>query len=117
MVTHGYSSEYGPDGRVSWPGYEGMKKICIPNRSTNASQRRFGYAELYTHLSRIPKGIGIRSAPDRILVCCGQGYPSEAIVAIPKNMPYGSHNYRQPSPQQPGFLLEGYDPAKRRLYL
>lgn len=53
-VTHGYSSEYGPDARVNWPGYEGMMDMF--SERFNKRQPAFvDYPELYRHLSRIQK--------------------------------------------------------------
>lgn len=54
MVTHGYSSEYGPDGRVSWPGYEGMKDM-YSERFNKRQPASIDYEEFYKHLTRIQK--------------------------------------------------------------
>lgn len=55
-VTHGYSSEYGPEDRVKWPGYEGMSDEWSDrfNKRQPASQ---DYPELNAHLSRIQKAL------------------------------------------------------------
>ena len=53
-VTHGYSSEYGPDGRVFWPGYEGMMDM-FSERMNKRQPGFIDYPELNRHLSRIQK--------------------------------------------------------------
>ncbi|MBC5788085.1 glycosyl hydrolase [Clostridium facile] len=54
VVTHGYSSEYGPEQNCSWPGYEGM----MPRFSERINKRQpwsMDYNELNTHLNRVQK--------------------------------------------------------------
>jgi hypothetical protein len=51
-ITHGYSSEYGPDDRVSWPGYEGMMDM-FSERFNKRQPGSLDYTELNQHLSRI----------------------------------------------------------------
>lgn len=51
-VTHGYSSAYGPEGRVSWPGYEGMMDI-FSERFNKRQPGSVDYTTLNEHLSRI----------------------------------------------------------------
>jgi hypothetical protein len=53
-VVHGYSSAYGPDESVSWPGYEGMTNL-ISERFNERQPGSIDYADLNTHLTRIQK--------------------------------------------------------------
>ncbi|MDO4648153.1 MAG: hypothetical protein Q4B26_05835 [Eubacteriales bacterium] len=53
-VTHGYSSEYGPEGRVSWPGYEGMSNVWS-DRFNKRQPAALDYPEENVHFSRIQK--------------------------------------------------------------
>lgn len=53
-VTHGYSSPYGPDENVAWPGYEGMY-ASISERFNQRQPASEDYAEINKHLSRIQK--------------------------------------------------------------
>ncbi|MDO4275181.1 MAG: glycosyl hydrolase [Eubacteriales bacterium] len=55
-VTHGYSSEYGPDASVSWPGYEGMTNL-IAERFNKRQPASIDYPDVNTHLSRIQKAL------------------------------------------------------------
>lgn len=55
-VTHGYSSSYGPDANVSWPGYEGMY-ASISERFNKRQPGSVDYAEVNQHLSRIQKAL------------------------------------------------------------
>lgn len=55
-VTHGYSSEYGPDESVSWPGYEGMTNM-IAERFNKRQPASIDYPDVNTHLSRIQKAL------------------------------------------------------------
>lgn len=55
-VTHGYSSEYGPDESVSWPGYEGMTNL-IAERFNKRQPASIDYPDVNTHLSRIQKAL------------------------------------------------------------
>lgn len=54
VITHGYSSEYGPEGRVQWPGYEGMDDVWS-DRFSKRQPAAVDYPELNAHLSRIQK--------------------------------------------------------------
>ena len=54
MVTHGYSSEYGPEERVQWPGYEGMSDEWS-DRFSKRQPASEDYPELNAHLSRLQK--------------------------------------------------------------
>lgn len=53
-VIHGYSSEYGPEGRVKWPGYEGMGDEWS-ERFNKRQPAAVDYPELNLHFSRIQK--------------------------------------------------------------
>ncbi|WP_373212759.1 glycosyl hydrolase [Ruminococcus sp. 5_1_39BFAA] len=53
-ITHGYSSEYGPEGRVCWPGYEGMMDM-FSERFNKRQPGSIDYTQLNEHLSRIQK--------------------------------------------------------------
>ncbi|MCF0133417.1 MAG: hypothetical protein HUJ72_06085 [Blautia sp.] len=53
-VAHGYSCEYGPEGSVSWPGYEGMTNL-ISERFNKRQPGSVDYADVNKHLSRIQK--------------------------------------------------------------
>lgn len=55
-VTHGYSSAYGPDESVSWPGYEGMTNL-IAERFNKRQPASIDYVDVNTHLSRIQKAL------------------------------------------------------------
>lgn len=55
-VTHGYSSEYGPDASVAWPGYEGMTNL-IAERFNKRQPASIDYPDVNTHLSRIQKAL------------------------------------------------------------
>ncbi len=55
-VTHGYSSEYGPDQSVTWPGYEGMTNL-ISERFNKRQPGSVDYADVNAHLSRIQKAL------------------------------------------------------------
>ena len=55
-VTHGYSSPYGPDESVSWPGYEGMTNL-IAERFNKRQPAAIDYPQVNTHLSRIQKAL------------------------------------------------------------
>lgn len=55
-VTHGYSSEYGPDASVAWPGYEGMTNL-ISERFNKRQPASIDYPDVNTHLSRIQKAL------------------------------------------------------------
>lgn len=55
-VTHGYSSPYGPDESVTWPGYEGMANL-IAERFNQRQPASIDYPDLNTHLSRIQKAL------------------------------------------------------------
>ena len=55
-VTHGYSAQYGPVERVSWPGYEGMQDQ-FSERFNKRQPGSVDYEELNTHLSRIQKAM------------------------------------------------------------
>lgn len=53
-VIHGYSSEYGPEERVKWPGYEGMSDEWS-ERFNKRQPAAEDYAEVNLHLSRLQK--------------------------------------------------------------
>lgn len=53
-ITHGYSSEYGPEGRVKWPGYEGMGDVWS-ERFNKRQPAALDYEALNLHLSRLQK--------------------------------------------------------------
>ena len=53
-VTHGYSSEYGPEESVAWPGYEGMTTV-IAERFNKRQPSYVDSVDVNTHLSRIQK--------------------------------------------------------------
>lgn len=55
-MTHGYSSEYGPEDRVQWPGYEGMGDEWS-DRFSKRQPASEDYPELNAHLSRIQKAM------------------------------------------------------------
>lgn len=55
-VTHGYSSAYGPDESVSWPGYEGMASM-IAERFNQRQPASIDYPDVNTHLSRIQEAL------------------------------------------------------------
>lgn len=55
-VTHGYSSAYGPDESVSWPGYEGMTNL-IAERFNKRQPASIDYVDVNNHLSRIQKAL------------------------------------------------------------
>ena len=55
-VTHGYSSPYGPDANVAWPGYEGMYS-SISERFNKRQPGSVDYPEVNMHLSRIQKAL------------------------------------------------------------
>lgn len=55
-VTHGYSSPYGPDANVAWPGYEGMYS-SISERFNKRQPGSVDYTEVNKHLSRIQKAL------------------------------------------------------------
>lgn len=54
MVTHGYSTGYGPEGHTKWPGYEGMKDV-FSERFDKRQPGYVDYLDINTHLSRIQK--------------------------------------------------------------
>lgn len=51
-VTHGYAAEYGPEGRVQWPGYEGMDDVWS-ERFNKRQPAAEDYPEINLHLSRL----------------------------------------------------------------
>lgn len=53
-VIHGYSSEYGPEERVKWPGYEGMSDEWS-ERFNKRQPAAADYTEVNLHLSRLQK--------------------------------------------------------------
>lgn len=53
-VTHGYSSEYGPEESTAWPGYEGMTNL-IAERFNKRQPSAIDSVDVNTHLSRIQK--------------------------------------------------------------
>lgn len=53
-VVHGYSSAYGPEEAVSWPGYEGMDEVWS-DRFSKRQPASEDYNELNLHLSRLQK--------------------------------------------------------------
>lgn len=54
MVTHGYSTGYGPDEHTKWPGFEGMNDV-FSERFDRRQPGYVDYPEVYSHLSRIQK--------------------------------------------------------------
>lgn len=53
-VTHGYSAEYGPEGAVAWPGYEGMFS-GFSERFNKRQPYAIDSEAVNGHLSRIQK--------------------------------------------------------------
>lgn len=53
-IVHGYSSEYGPEERVNWPGYEGMQDV-FSERFNKRQPGTVDYTEVNRHLGRIQK--------------------------------------------------------------
>ncbi|MCI8497126.1 MAG: LPXTG cell wall anchor domain-containing protein [Clostridiales bacterium] len=53
-VTHGYASEFGPEGNVKWPGYEGMQPI-FSERFNKRQPNSIDYTELMQHVARLQK--------------------------------------------------------------
>jgi len=51
-VVHGYSSAYGPEESVSWPGYEGME-ANISERFNARQPSSADFAEVNMHLARL----------------------------------------------------------------
>lgn len=52
VVTHGYASAYGPEQKVSWPGYEGMMSV-FSERYDRRQPWSVDYPELHQHLNRV----------------------------------------------------------------
>ena len=55
-VTHGYSSEYGPEELVQWPGFEGMDAVWS-ERFSKRQPASADYPELNRHLTRLQKAL------------------------------------------------------------
>lgn len=55
-VVHGYSSEYGPEQNVNWPGYEGMQ-VEFSERFNKRQPNSIDYPELTTHIARVQKAL------------------------------------------------------------
>ncbi len=53
-ITHGYSSSYGPEENVEWPGYEGMNPL-FSERFSSRQPASENYEELNEHFSIIQK--------------------------------------------------------------
>lgn len=53
-VVHGYSSEYGPEQNVKWPGYEGMGAV-FSERFNRRQPNSIDYPEFNAHVARTQK--------------------------------------------------------------
>ncbi|WP_286165441.1 glycosyl hydrolase [Clostridium facile] len=53
-ILHGYSSAYGPEQNVQWPGYEGMQTV-FSDRFNKRQPNSIDYADLNQHLARTQK--------------------------------------------------------------
>lgn len=56
VIVHGYSSAYGPEEGVEWPGYEGMDDM-FSDRFSKRQPASVDYSELNLHLSRIQEAL------------------------------------------------------------
>lgn len=55
-ILHGYSSEYGPEKNVAWPGYEGMN-AAFAERFNKRQPNSLDYPDLNRHLARVQKAL------------------------------------------------------------
>ena len=73
-VTHGYSSEYGPEECVQWPGFEGMVAVWS-ERFSKRQPASVDYATQNRHYSRQQKALEV-GRPGWTWPSCARTMPS-----------------------------------------
>lgn len=96
MVTHGYSAEYGPQGAVSWPGYEGMFS-GFSERFNKRQPSSVDAPEVNAHLGRIQKVLE-QGVPQMDIAMLRSDYNYNAGYAMVEQ-----DNYKNKSHNQEGY--------------
>lgn len=86
-VVHGYSAAYGPEGRVAWPGYEGMWET-FGERFSRRQPSYVDYPTINAHLSRIQKALE-SGVPQMDIAMLRTDYAFQNW----RSMVYGPENY------------------------